>query len=279
MNEFIRLGSAIQKRRENLSLTQDDLSDRAHLAYSTLSKIERGVIKNPSVFTVASIAACLGCSVEDLLLDRGVERQQSKQIEFLFCDLNGVLVRFFQRAFTQIADDYSISADRVETIFWHYNDAANRGEMSTSEFSSVMGAQLGIADLNWQEIYLTNVEPIKQMQDLVKKLVKTHKIGILSNIHAGHIEKMIKRGIIPDLDYACIVDSSQVGAIKPEPRIYEIAEQMSGAKGDEILFIDDSRTNLMAAERFGWRVLWFDDFRPGDSVERVKQALNYDRVV
>jgi hypothetical protein len=29
----------------------------------------------------------------------------------------------------------------------------------------------------------------------------------------------------------------------------------------------------MAAERFGWHVLWFDDYRPEESAERIKQVL------
>ena len=111
------------------------------------------------------------------------------------------------------------------------------------------------------------------MHDCLKETIKTAKVGLLSNIFAGFIEDMIKQGLVPDLDYDCIVDSSQVGAIKPEAKIYEIAEKKSGYSGSQILFIDDSRTNLMAAGRFGWRVLWFDDYRPEESVQRVSAAL------
>jgi len=29
----------------------------------------------------------------------------------------------------------------------------------------------------------------------------------------------------------------------------------------------------MAASQLGWKVLWFDDFRPEESVSRARQAL------
>jgi HAD superfamily hydrolase (TIGR01509 family) len=71
-----------------------------------------------------------------------------------------------------------------------------------------------------------------------------------------------------------VIDSSEVAAIKPESKIYEIAQERAGVSDPkEILLIDDSRVNLMAAERLGWHVLWFDDSRPEEAVERVRETL------
>ncbi len=273
-HNFAALGASIQSRREQAGLTQDELSDRAGLAYSTLAKIERGVVKNPSVFTIASIARVLGCRVEDLLVIQPLDTHVPARGEtFLFCDLNGVLVLFFYRALVQVAEENSRTLDKVETAFWHYNDSANRGEMSLDKFNKVMAEHLGIPVFDWHTNYLASVEPIEEMHKCLEEIIKTTRVGILSNIHEGLIKKMIKLQLIPDLDYACIVDSSEVHAIKPELKMYEIAQDMAGARGEEILFVDDSRANLIAAERLGWRVLWFDDYRPADSVKRLKEAL------
>jgi 2-haloacid dehalogenase len=270
-----KLGESIQYHRKLVGFTQDELSDRAGLSYSTLAKIERGAIKNPSIFTVTALAGALNCTIEELLMIRAVQSRHTKtgRETFLYCDINGVLVRFFQRAFVQVAHQHNVSLERVETAFWHYNDAANRGEMSIEMFNKVMSDQLHIDNFDWGSLYLETVEPIKEMHRCVEEVSKTSRVGLLSNIHQGLIPKMIKQGLLPDIEYATIVDSSQVGAIKPEARIYEIAEKMAGVGGDQIFFVDDSRTNLMAAERFGWRVMWFDDYRPTDSVKRVKEAL------
>jgi len=32
----------------------------------------------------------------------------------------------------------------------------------------------------------------------------------------------------------------------------------------------------MAAERLGWHVLWFDDYRPSESVKRVRATLVFE---
>jgi FMN phosphatase YigB (HAD superfamily) len=47
----------------------------------------------------------------------------------------------------------------------------------------------------------------------------------------------------------------------------------TGRNPREILLVDDTRANIMAAEKCGWQVLWFDDYRPVESVARIKTAL------
>lgn len=62
-----RLGKKIQKLRKELGLSQDEFARKADVPYTTLTKVETGVIKKPSVFVVAKIAKALGVSVDDLL--------------------------------------------------------------------------------------------------------------------------------------------------------------------------------------------------------------------
>jgi putative hydrolase of the HAD superfamily len=100
-----------------------------------------------------------------------------------------------------------------------------------------------------------------------------YKVGLLTNIMPGLLSSMRQRTQLPNVNYDAIVDSSEVGAIKPEAKVYEIAQQRAGVPPEEILLIDDSRANLMAAEKLGWHVLWFDDARPEEAAARARQAL------
>lgn len=65
--ENSQLGQKIKKFRQKLGLSQDDFARKANVPYTTLTKIETGVIKKPSVFVVNKIAKALGVSIEDLL--------------------------------------------------------------------------------------------------------------------------------------------------------------------------------------------------------------------
>jgi len=61
------IGENIQKRRIKLGLSQEDFAQKSGVKYTTLTKIESGVIKKPSVLIMAKIAKALGVSIEDLL--------------------------------------------------------------------------------------------------------------------------------------------------------------------------------------------------------------------
>ncbi len=61
------IGENIKKHRTKLSLSQEDFATKSGVKYTTLTKIETGVIKKPSVVLMAKIAKTLGVSIEDLL--------------------------------------------------------------------------------------------------------------------------------------------------------------------------------------------------------------------
>lgn len=272
------MGHRLQALRVAAGLTQQQLCQQAGLSYSTLTKIERGAIKAPSIFTIQSITAVLGVSLEEVMGagapgQKGRKGQSATGIRFVYVDVNGCLVRFYHRAFTLLAAESGTPADVIETTFWHYNDDVCRGDMDMDEFNTAFAEALGLPRLSWIDYYLDAIEPIEPMQTLLPWIAKHYHVGLLTNIMPGFVEAMRARKLLPDVAYDTIIDSSEVKAIKPEAAIYEIAEKKTGCKPGEILLIDDSRANIMAAEKEGWRVLWFDDYRPDESVERIRNAL------
>jgi len=276
-----KLGQSIAAARKNAGLTQQQLCAQAELSFSTLAKIERGAIKSPSVFTVQKIAAITNTTVEQLLgmstsaTVAASKRSSKSGVSFVYFDINGTLVRFFHQAFGKLAEASGVSSDVIEMTFWHYNDAICRGELSLEDFDIILAQKLGMPTVAWKEYYLASIEPIREMHNFVTWAANHYRIGLLSNIMPGFIDSLFQRGLLPDVNFDAIVDSSKVGAIKPEAKIYEIATSLASVPAEEVLLVDDSRANLMAAEHEGWHVLWFDDSRPAESIERIKAALEF----
>ncbi|MDP1689891.1 MAG: helix-turn-helix transcriptional regulator [bacterium] len=61
------IGENIKKRRTKLGLSQEDFAQKSGVKYTTLTKIESGVIKTPSVLMVEKIAKALGVSIEEII--------------------------------------------------------------------------------------------------------------------------------------------------------------------------------------------------------------------
>lgn len=57
----------IKKKRLKLGLSQEDFAKISDVKYTTLTKIESNVIKNPSVLVISKIAKALNTSIEQLI--------------------------------------------------------------------------------------------------------------------------------------------------------------------------------------------------------------------
>jgi len=63
----VNLSKRIKELRAKNKLSQDQLSKRANLPFSTLAKIESGYTPNPSMETLIKIADAFGVGIDDLL--------------------------------------------------------------------------------------------------------------------------------------------------------------------------------------------------------------------
>jgi FMN phosphatase YigB (HAD superfamily)/DNA-binding XRE family transcriptional regulator len=279
------LGRRLQLARKRASLTQQQLCQKAGHSYSTLAKIERGAIRSPSIFTVAAIAQATGTPIEDLLelqargyaspAPANAKKRAKSGVTFVFLDINGTIVHSTHKAFTEVARDAQQPPDAVETFFWRHYDPINSGQMTMEEFNTAFGKDLGLENFEWNKYYLDNVESIPGVKELIEWIEANFEIGILSNSMPGTIDELRQRGFIPDINYAVIVDSSKVGLVKPDPRIYEKAQELAAVQPNEILLIDDTRPNLVAADKAGWHGLWSDEMDPEDTISRIKTALEF----
>ena len=271
------LGKRLQYMRRSAGLTQQQLCQVANLSFSTLTKIERGAIKAPSIFTVENIASALNMGLDELLgLKEATPKkygQTKSGVKFVFFDVNGCLVRFYHRAFAQVARDYSVPPDLVEMAFLHYDAEACKGIMNMADFNKAIAKRLGIPSLDWQKYYLSSVEPMPGMKQVVEWAAKNYGVGLLTNIMPGLLKSLIENNIIPNLDYDVILDSSETGLMKPDPAIFNLACERANFEPESVLLIDDTKENVVTAEAMNWHVLWFDYTQPEESVEQVRRAL------
>ncbi len=271
------LAKRVQEVRKSAGFTQQGLCQKAGLSYSTLAKIERGAIKAPSVFTIQSIALALGTTL-DVLMETTPSPATPRNVtqsgvRFIYFDVNGCLVQAGQRALTRIAEDTNVPIDVVETVYWRFNDEVCRGIMSMSDFNHVLADKLKVKSLDWQKYYVEAVEIVEPMQELVRWAHEHYEIGLITNVMPGLLSALKGRDLLPDLPYRSIVDSSEVGLIKPDPAIFNLATERAGVEPHEILLIDDTQSNLQAAQRAGWHVLLLDGYDPKQSVARARKAL------
>lgn len=278
------LGERLQLARKRAGLTQQELCQKAGLSYSTLAKIERGAIKSPSVFTVAAIAGATNTPLEELLdidiasstTESAETKKRSKTgVRFVYFDVVGTLIRFFEKAFAEIARESQKPLEIIETLYWRYDVAACRSEMTVDEVDAILAREFDINNFHWLDYYLKSAESTPHMKDLLEWVEEHYKLGLLTNNWLGFTDAMITKKLIPDLNYTAILESAKQKCAKPEPKIYQLAQELSGYGPSEILLVDDNPAYLREADKLGWQVMRFDGFDPEGSIERIKKHLEF----
>lgn len=129
------------------------------------------------------------------------------------------------------------------------------------EFVSIMKDNFGI---NLPDHYSISDDLVnrffyknEEIWKIVKKVNTKYKVGLLTNMYKGMLDLIKNKGLIPNIDWV-IMDSSIEKSKKPERKFYEVAQNKSGVKGKDILFIDNKKENLEIPKEMGWQTFLFD---------------------
>jgi putative hydrolase of the HAD superfamily len=96
----------------------------------------------------------------------------------------------------------------------------------------------------------------ERMIEAVRSLRSVMPTALLTN-NVREWREGWRRLLDTDSLFDVVIDSSEVGARKPEPAIYEITRATLGVAHEEIFFVDDIGQNLKAARALGWQTYLF----------------------
>lgn len=176
-------------------------------------------------------------------------------------DFNLLTARFKQLAQRDFRAELNI--DSADSLFSRFD----RGEISATAFCEGLQPYLipgtthqQIADA-WNAL-ITGFPPEKFA--LLRPLREHYRVIALSNIntlHVAFIDQHLMEAYQCNLrdffDYAYY--SFEMGARKPEVRIYEMVLQQEGCSAENIFFIDDLKANIEAAQLQGFHTCHITD--------------------
>lgn len=199
---------------------------------------------------------------------------KKKSVEFIYFDIGGVLLRW-KGIIDLIAKKSGKTREEAHAVFHSYDDRACIGELHPDDWGPLMSKDFGVdpKTLNINEMAEASFSAIVETHEFAKKISLKYPIGLLTNIYHGHYELFRKHKMIPDLQYAAVVESCKVGSIKPQKEIYRHSQKLTGKQPEEILFLDDLVRNIEAAKRQGWQAIQFDTSNPTKTIQEVEKLL------
>jgi len=148
----------------------------------------------------------------------------------------------------------------VVTEQWHFQSDAGRplNEM-LPELKALHPDREALIDAYVARFAETLPYPVPGTHELVHRLDERGvPLYALTNFGAEFWARFRPMQPIFDL-FADVVVSGEERSVKPEPRIYQIAEARFGVPADRLFFTDDNPANVAAALARGWQAHLFTD--------------------
>jgi len=98
----------------------------------------------------------------------------------------------------------------------------------------------------------TPIDPMVELHSALRKAgIPTYIFSNTNDLAISHIRKNFQ--FFKNFDGYIL--SYEVGAMKPDTKIYEALEKMAGKRGPDVLYLDDRLENISAGAARGWQVI------------------------
>ncbi|HEY3772535.1 MAG TPA: HAD family phosphatase [Solirubrobacteraceae bacterium] len=154
------------------------------------------------------------------------------------------------------------------------------GAISEAEFMAALSEQLTrvrgheVSLAGFGEALFSGLAPNHEFVAFMRVLrARGHAMAICTN----NVREWSARwqAMIPVAElFDVVIDSSELGVRKPDPRIYQATLSALGVAPESAVFIDDLQINCDAAAALGMRAVWFQ--QTAQAIADVEAALDGD---
>lgn len=187
-------------------------------------------------------------------------------IKFIYFDVGGVVIKDFSgtNKWEDLKRELGIPSDKsqeFEDIYDLYQDEINTNR-EIDFLLPIYKEKFGIKISNNYSLlidgFVKRFEKNLDIRPIIKNAKGKFKIGLLTNMYPHMLEEIKKAGLLPDIEFDQIIDSSIEKVQKPYKAIFELAQKRSGFRGNEILFVDNSEKNLIEPNKLGCQTFHYD---------------------
>ena len=197
-------------------------------------------------------------------------------IRAVFFDFGGVIVRTeYQAPRQHLAERLGMEYEDVDKIVFESPSSvrASIGEISDKEHWAEVTRRLrrpaSEMEAIREEFFAGDVVD-REIVDFLRSLRPHYHVGLISNAWPDLRDYITRLKFEDAFDHMVI--SGEIGVMKPEARIYQIALEQAGVSPNEAVFVDDFIENIEGCEVLGMRGIHFRN--PKQAIGELKQLLS-----
>ena len=184
-------------------------------------------------------------------------------IKAVFFDLGGVIVRTeYQAPRQHLAERLGMEYEDIVKIVFESPSSvkASVGEISAKQHWANVTKRLRRPPTETQAIrdeFFAGDIVDREIVEFLRSLRPRYFVGLISNAWPDLREYIVSQKFDDAFDHMVI--SGEVGVIKPEARIYQLALEQAGVSPNEAVFVDDFRENVEGCQAVGMHGIHFRD--------------------
>jgi len=187
----------------------------------------------------------------------------SQPVEFVYFDLGNMLLSFDPAdACRALGRYFDISPQQAKAALYDsgLEEEFEHGKLTPHQFADGLRKQLGRDEQAFPDAAVLDAisnmfVPIEPMEGVLQQVKSAgFGVGLLSNTCHAHWDWIQRQSYqVMDFSFDATILSFEVGAMKPDPKIYHEAAAAAGVQPGRIFFLDDRQENIDAARRLGWQ--------------------------
>lgn len=171
-------------------------------------------------------------------------------------DIGNVLVRYdHTRTLEAVAELCSVTPGQLADTFNEVGRAFGLGEITPEQFCDHIRTRTAASSLSCdliEDALCTGMSRDDAALHYVQTLLQLPDVeaGAISNTNATHVGWLDTH--VPELaSFELVLMSNEVGLLKPDPEIFELALELLDVAPAHVLYIDDLEVNVQAAQAVG----------------------------
>ena len=199
-------------------------------------------------------------------------------IRAVFFDLGGVIVRTeYQAPRQHLAEKFGMDYEDIEKVVFGGGPIGSAAQATLGEITE---------KAHWLNVMKILKQPATEYErirdeffagdiidrgilDFLRSLKPKYKVGLISNAWSG-LRPYVVREKFDDVFQHMII-SAEVGVVKPDPKIYQLALEQLQVKAEEAVFVDDVLENIEVCQKIGMQGIQFKD--PESAIKQLKALL------
>ncbi len=187
-------------------------------------------------------------------------------ISFVYFDVGGVLIKDFTATgkWVELQRELGIKPEQ-EKDFIEFYDKYEPEVCLGCEVDSLMplikqkfGIEIPPGYSFLKDGFVKRFEVNRSILPVVVEIRKKCRVGMLTNMYPDMLSAIREAKLLPEVEWAAIVDSSVDKVKKPDKQVFDLAQSRVGIPASEILFVENGSKHVNAAASYGWQTFLYN---------------------